>query len=442
MRRPCAALVCAALLAACDQQGTIVFSLVFPQGATRLPAATVRVRLRLSAPATVAEGPVASDGSFDLALSVPADGTTGQVTLEALDAGGAVLARGSSPPLALAAENEDLRLFVAPPGAFALAPTVIAPARADLAVAPLPYGLLIAGGRLADGSRSDAVAIYSAYHHDLAAGLSLPSPRASSSAASASYGLVYLFGGVGTGEVPAADLWSLDTSVAPAGAYATLTSDASLVRAGAAVAALGSDRFLVAGEPPVLLDGPGGRAVAFANAPAGAGEAATATATDDAHVLLVGAAGVTVYDVAADQFAAGAATARREHAAILLPDGDVLIVGGIDAAGGPALTGTLRVHTDGPTDNGPPLATARRRPALALCAGQLLVAGGFDDADVGLADAEILDAATLAPVTIAALAGPRGDATLLALPNGTALLIGGRDAAAGAPVGTIEIYTP
>jgi hypothetical protein len=70
----------------------------------------------------------------------------------------------------------------------------------------------------------------------------------------------------------------------------------------------------------------------------------------------------------------------------------------------------------------------------------VVVAGGATAAGV-VATADIYDAMTLSRVATAPLVVPRTDAEAVALPNGQILIVGGRDAS-GAPVSTLELFTP
>jgi hypothetical protein len=71
----------------------------------------------------------------------------------------------------------------------------------------------------------------------------------------------------------------------------------------------------------------------------------------------------------------------------------------------------------------------------------VIAAGGTAMDGSILADAEILDPTTLAHVTTIPLVVPRTGAIALTLPNDQILVAGGVDAA-GAPIGTIELFTP
>jgi hypothetical protein len=78
--------------------------------------------------------------------------------------------------------------------------------------------------------------------------------------------------------------------------------------------------------------------------------------------------------------------------------------------------------------------------AAAATARHLVIAGGTTS--TGVDDrVDIFDAVTLAPVTTATLSVPRTGAVAVALPNDQVLIAGGVDAA-GAPIATLELFTP
>lgn len=448
LRAAAAAALLLAAAAACDRVGTISFGLVFPPGTDGLPEGTQLVRLRLDRPATVIEAPVNEDGSFDLVLEVPGENVYSQVTFEAVGAAGEILARGRSAPLPIGSYEDAMVLYVAPPRSFAEAPIAPAAARAEAAAVALPYGALLAGGRDGDGVRRDDVVVYNVYYHALELGEPLPEARAAMAAGVGSYERVYFFGGTGAADAPTADAWRFDTRTPPDGEYTVLESAPALARAGAAVAVIDVDRFLVTGDPPLLLDGTANaeRAVAFTGAPAEAAAATTATtvapADEDPFVVLVGPAGAALYDVAADAFASLGGPGRAGHGATRTTAGAVVALGGVDPATGDLATGALRVTRAGVEELPAVLARGRTEPAVARVGDLIVVAGGFDAAGAALDDAELLDATTLGPVAAIPLFAPRGAAVAIPLANDSLLLASGRSSAGGPPVLAYELFTP
>ena len=419
------------VLWACGQTGTLVLELALPGGV--LPTGAAQVRVSLDDPPLTQTVPVGADGSFSLALELDARNQTSQVTVVILDAAGSVLARGVSPPVSIDAAGARVKVFVAPPGKFSPAPFDF-PARTDVALAPLSFGAILAGGRGADGTKSDALLAYSVYLQNLTPGAALPSPRAGLAAAGTSLDEVYLFGGTGTGETAAGDLWLFDTRVAPAGSYAVLGSVASLARSSAQVSLVGADQFLMTGAPPAFLNGTAGSLTAFANAPTAAGSAtaaATTSVSGKAVVILAGPSGLFRYDAGADSWTTLDTTARAGAAAVTLPDLRVLVAAG---------TTTTLVSPDGTLAPGPTIAF-RDRSAAALAGTTVVLAGGFDESGAGRADADAIATADLS-VTRVSLARARGGPAAIGLGNQTVLVLGGRATDGGTPQDGAEIFTP
>jgi N-acetylneuraminic acid mutarotase len=135
--------------------------------------------------------------------------------------------------------------------------------------------------------------------------------------------------------------------------------------------------------------------------------------------------------------------ARTGHSTVALPDGTLLVIGG--EAGGALLSSAVRVDITGAGADARALAeflaTPRRDAAVAVTAEYVIVAGGAGADDQIVADAELLDAVTLAPVATLPLVVPRHGAHALALANGQVLIAGGVDAG-GQPIATLELFTP
>lgn len=148
----------------------------------------------------------------------------------------------------------------------------------------------------------------------------------------------------------------------------------------------------------------------------------TATLLPNGNVLIVGGNTLTaeLYDPLLDTFTAtgSMAAARSNHTATLLPNGKVLIAGG-------GANPTAEVYTPATGTFGAPVAMSATRAyhtATLLANGKVLIAGG------SMADptsAEIYDPASNTFSTAASLAEPREEHTATALPDGTVLMAGG-----------------
>jgi hypothetical protein len=79
--------------------------------------------------------------------------------------------------------------------------------------------------------------------------------------------------------------------------------------------------------------------------------------------------------------------------------------------------------------------------AAAATTRYLVIAGGTTTTGDLATTAEIYDAGTLALIATRPLVAPRSGATATVLPNGQILIAGGSDAT-GAPIATLELFTP
>ena len=118
------------------------------------------------------------------------------------------------------------------------------------------------------------------------------------------------------------------------------------------------------------------------------------TLLPDGRVLIGGrGAGVEFLDPSTGSLTSGPAMPQRRHAAsLVLPDGDILITGGLDGPGR-GLASTIIYNPDtGDWRPGPELGTPRFKHAITkLDDGRILVLGGTSDDTVLLASTEILD---------------------------------------------------
>jgi hypothetical protein len=416
-------------LAACSGDvGTLSLSLATAPGSHILDDAQT-LRLTLTNPHQVTTAARGANG-FSIELDLPANGATGSVIVEALDAGGNRIAVGQSPPLPFGAINATIVIYMAAPNSVGAAPATLSPARSDIGIGALSYGAVIAGGRDAAGAPADAIAIYNSFDHSVTAGLALPAPRSGLAVGVGGGNAVYLFGGSAAGGAPADSLWRFDTTVAPSGSYADFGTKAGFARADQLLVPLGNDHFLVTGTPAAELAGLDGSVVTRTEVSSLPAAGAAVVGSDGvAAAIFAGDAGIQRYRSGA--FDTVDATAHTGASVVALPGGSVAVVcGSAPGARVDAATGMVTALPAVP-------AMARTGCAAAATARHLVIAGGTGALD----SVEIFDATTLAPVATATLTVPRTGASAVALPDGQVLIAGGTDGS-GAPIETLELFTP
>ena len=465
-------LALAALLCACkNQSGDVQLSIVAPAGPSPfLGLAQVRLTVRHPGNPDVKTGPVSADGAISLDLQLAATGASADVVLEGLDASGTVKVRGRVPPFGLVAATGTFAIWVAPVGASSKLP-ITAPALLGHAAVPLPFGVLFAGGRGADGKPSDKVVVYDQFFLGQPAGLEtgdpLPDARDGlTGVGSDSLGGVYLLGGKNAAGHAQSDLWRFDLTVAPSGLYTTIPlANEDLLRAarfGAAGVQLGEIGLVVGGSAD---SGPADGAL-IVTMPSTAGvspqvswtmatprlaPAAAAGGTASAPIVVI-AGGAVAPAPAAELFAPppnarftaltqASLVGASELGADTLADGRVVFAGGRNASGPLGSVFVYDPVAGSFLELPATLATPRSRATVTRVGGEVLVAGGLDAAGNVLGDAEVLDGTTLARLAVVPLADARAEHTATRLANETVLLAGGHGAD-GLPLASFEIYTP
>jgi hypothetical protein len=421
-----------ALVACQANVGTLDVSLTTAPGSHVLDDVET-LRLVITNPHQVAMA-TRQNGKFAIEIDLDATGASGALIVDGLDASGTTVATGSTPTFPLGAQNAKIVVYMAAPNSIGLAPLSLATPRTNIAVAPLGYGAVLAGGDTGGASAvapSDAIAIYNAFDHTLTSGVAMPAARSALAMATGAGQYVYLYGGVAPGGADAANFWRFDTSVAPAGAFADLGDKTGFERSGETAVPIGNEHMLISGNAPIELSGQDGSINARTDAP---NDSLGAWAT-----ALVGSDGIP-----AAVFAGLGAVARFRNnvfdvlsvpmpqmpggvAIVALPGGKALILD-------PDATYLVDVATGSFTTTAIPALTADG--AAAATGRHLIVVDGL------AGTASIYDAATLAPIATQALAGPRTQPALVALPNGQILIAGGRDANHDQPIGTLELFTP
>jgi len=183
----------------------------------------------------------------------------------------------------------------------------------------------------------------------------------------------------------------------------------------------------------------------------------TMTVLEDGKVLVAGGVGdadshrgvalasAELYDPANNSWsdAGPMSVARADDTATLLKDGDVLVAGGYDNATGKLASAELYHPGDNSWSATGGLADARdAATATALPNGDVLVAGGDNGAGAALATAEVYSADSGTWNKVASMAGARQSAAAALLADGSVLIAGGVDARNGTPLATTERYDP
>jgi hypothetical protein len=423
-----------AVVAGCQGTvGTVDVTLATSPGSTILDGVQT-LRLTLTDPPQVQTAQRVG-GGFAIDVELPATGNPGSLIVEGLDAGGAVIATGASPPFPFGAVSTSIVVFMAAPNSISPDIITLDPPRTQVSGTSISYGAVYIGGTLGDGTPSAATAIYNAFGHAFQVGVMLPVAKTGAAIAVGSSGqFVYVFGGADLSGAATETVQRFDTSVAPAGAITDFGAFDGFARTGQAALSIGNEDILVTGSPVAEL----------------AGTSGTVTARSDVASLPPSGAAVTASDGVGTAIFAGASGVMRFRNnvfdALDVPAAacDGAIVVGL-AAGKVgvlcATSGLIQIDAAAGTAEPFPIPTEMRTGcAVASTNRYLVVAGGTNAAGVATT-AEIYDATTLALVATQPLAVPRTGAIATALPNGQILIAGGSDAT-GAPIGTLELFTP
>ncbi len=170
----------------------------------------------------------------------------------------------------------------------------------------------------------------------------------------------------------------------------------------------------------------------------------------DGTVLIAGSTTADRYDPVADRWLAAGdlTTYRTSHTATRLPDGRVLLTGGLTPTFD-AIAASERYDpaTSAWTATAPMSSPRLSHTATLLTNGQVLVVGGTPDAKVqGLATAERYDPTTDRWSSVASLSGTRVGHTATLLNDGTVLVVGGANVSLGGGqssyVAAAERYDP
>lgn len=158
---------------------------------------------------------------------------------------------------------------------------------------------------------------------------------------------------------------------------------------------------------------------------------------------------IEAYDAALDTFVTldeALPTPTADAAVVALPDGRILVAGGVDHTG-TVLTGAFLVEPGDSTDvealAAGPVVPRRGAAAVLAATGEVILFGGADASGTILASIEVFDPVTetftLLPFT---LAHARVDPVAVSLANGAIAIVGGRLDAAGSLSAAVEVFDP
>jgi Galactose oxidase, central domain len=170
----------------------------------------------------------------------------------------------------------------------------------------------------------------------------------------------------------------------------------------------------------------------------------TITGTDTAAPSITGTSSAIKIPAATSRFqnAGSMGTARLYHTATLLPDGAVLIAGGMNGTVAISSTEVFDPASGSFTRSGD-MHTARQwHTATLLNNGKVLIAGGGDITSPSLSTAELFTPSTGAFTVTGSMKLARSQHTATLLPSGKVLVSGGWDASGNVLLNTAELFDP
>ncbi len=455
-----------AMMAACNgETGTITITLTEPAGSTLLETDIQRLRIQLTSPVQTVESDRSGSG-FSLSFSADANGGNGQFLLEGFDGNSTLIAVGESPLIPINAIDADITIFVAPPLSVAATMGAISQPRQKMSVGATEFGAVFVGGIDGGGFASANVDSYNAFTQQelnvgaLQDGSGSNTPRVQSALAVDAGGDVYIYAGSDADGNPTSTLFQLDPTIIGSGAITLLGSaDGSLARGATVAVPLDTpDEFALSGMPVIEFSTPESIMALSQAGITGAAAPAAAVVGSDGEVTAMfigdgnpGSGVLRFHGEAIDLPIGNPSVLRHGHALTGAPGGVIVeLAGVIDGSDAPTADAVVFDAAAGTATTKPAtLTTARLDAAVAATQRYLIIAGGQSD-DVPctvqapctlVPTVEILDSTTLGLKAMATLTVPRTGASAVALPNDQILIVGGTDAN-GAPIGTLEMFTP
>jgi hypothetical protein len=465
------ALAVAVVAAGCGgRKGTITLDIVTsPADDPFASAASVSITVGDGMGERVTKTVPVMNGRFDVSFDQKPQKEGAPILVEALDSSGATIAWGRTPTVVLQPTNDPpVSVYVGRANRVAPSRASLPAGRRGLASASVTgLGVMYMGGLDENGVPSAKTSLYSVFTHAIIETAAMNRGRAYASAAGTIGVRAVVFGGATTsadGEpINTTEIFDPSQSF---GTWAPLAGDAVEARSHATASLHPSGALLISGgileggmrlqsaallstdSAPKVTALPGTMVAARARHCA-----APASFPDGEGALLFGglgpAGGPVAERLVGQTFFAydgGGFTgvASRDNATCTrLPDGRVLILGGLEAGGGAVKSGLL--VTPGQMALVTPLpdalSVAREGHTATIVGGLLLVCGGANESGALQASCDRIDVATAARVDTIALNAGRRDHVADVTETGNLLITGGV-IDGGAATASIEIYTP
>jgi hypothetical protein len=460
-----------ASVAACGgRSGTL--SLTIVTSPTDDPfGSAANVRITVGDGKTIKTVPVSGGKfSFNIDQKPLAEGDGAIVRVEALDSAGTVIAYGTTPLLSLQPVDQGpYAVWVGRPGTLKPAAAQLPAPRSEMATAAITgLGVLYSGGRDATGAAIAKTCVYDVYTQSILETADLSAVRAGAVGGAITGIRATVFGGAqdagfGNPKKALATTELFDPTVG-VGLWSPLAGDDVDARSQPSLTTLGSGSLLIAGgfdtngnrlATAALMSTTSSPRLSKISGPMVAARAGHAVAPakfpDGDGALLFGGLGTGSLEPIVERlvnqsfstYDLGQGITNRVGAtATALADGRVVILGGDDGTG--PLASGLVVTPLVPAQVAM-LATALSAPRAGHTAirvgNDILVCGGATTGDEVAASCDLIDGGALTIKETIPMGTGRKDHTAVQLETGPVLITGGTDAK-GAPLGSIEIYTP
>ena len=192
-------------------------------------------------------------GGISLSIDVDADNQQGQVLVRGFNASGDIIATGASPELPIAAIDAELSLFLAPPNSLTEAPTPLPTPLTEAGAAALASTVLLAGGVTSDDSLSDELLFYNFLSFEFSPFLTLPDATKNAHLEASPFGAsIFIFGG-DTNEGPSSSILAFDFGGIGGGSL-SVSDDSALTSPIQGATLLDANRTILSTNPAFSFD--------------------------------------------------------------------------------------------------------------------------------------------------------------------------------------------